>query len=302
MDTDLLKNTFGISCVENYYLSILKFLDLPFQSVFYKSYVPVLQTVHDFTDNKFTYLLYYKLERVFVTGKEIGLMQKRSLYSSFDSFTKALENSIINGLPLLAMVDYNKLPKQGNVAPWREDHYVSVIGYSDNSVVLLDDTPARKLEITKALFEGAFMSSYSYFDVLNDYKHEEFKKEAQSYILNSITNEQEVFKELVLDNENLLYFRDAIGILRISRNRIKLFLEWMVEDTNTLLNTTINNLDFVINRLDNLFSIIEAYRLRKKIKNDTVNALLLEILEMDCKWKNELSLILKKSKIFLTNG
>ncbi len=296
MNTDLLENIFGISCVENYYLSVLKFLDLPFQSVFYKSYVPLLQTVHDFIDNKFTYLQYYKLERVFVTGKKIGLMQMHSFDSSFDSFMKVLENNIINGLPLLAMVDYNKLPKQGNIAPWREDHFVSVIGYSDTSVVFLDDTPTRKLEITKALFEDAFMSRYSYFDVLDENKHEEFKKEAQLYIINSITNEQEIFKELVLGDENLLYFRDAIGILRISRNRIKLFLKWFIEDTKLLLNTTVNNLELVINRLDNLFSIIEAYRLRKKIKNDSVNALLLEIFELDYKWKNELSLILKNSK------
>ena len=90
METDLFENIFGISCVENYYLSLLRFLDLPFQSVFYKSYIPISKTIQDFIDYKLAYLRYSKLERVFVTGKQIGLMHICSLDSSFENVIKVL--------------------------------------------------------------------------------------------------------------------------------------------------------------------------------------------------------------------
>lgn len=293
MNIDLFENIFGISCVENHYLSLIKFLDLPLEPIFYKSYIPITDTIHDFLNNKFTYLQYYELKRVFVTGKEIGIMEICSINSSFDNFINILEDNIAKGLPLLAMVDHNKLPKQGNVMPWRDDHFVSVIGYSEDSIICLDDTPNRKLEIEKVLFKDIFMSKCSWFNTIEEYEYEKFVREASLYIKKNIDNKKEIFEDLAICDENLLYFRDSIGILRISRNRIKIFLKWLLKDMKIVQNIIFDNLDRVIKCLDKLFVIIEACRLRKRINNNSINELLMELLELDYKWKNELSKILK---------
>jgi hypothetical protein len=282
---NLLKETQGISCVENYYIALLRHLELPYPIIFYKSHLNFIKTVSSFLENHSAYLGYYELERVFVTGKDLGLLEVVTQKNiPLSSFMDEVENVLRTGIPFLSMVDCTKLPRNSNITPWREDHFVMVIGKDKDNLILLDDTPIRKLEIPFSLFSEAFMSACSFFRVLGSYNVEFMKNKIS--LLSYINDDNEIIQyKLNLTYDSLIYLRDAIGILRVSRKRIRLLLRWFFEGAdNSYFTNLITQIETVIPKFDHLYAVIEAYRIRKKIREGNIYNLIDEIVALDRLW------------------
>lgn len=164
------------------------------------------------------------------------------------------------------------------------------------------------MEISKKSLQDAYEGNVIFFNLLEGLDKEWYAvqvKEQMKKIIEmqkEIKSEKEICVFLPQSVEEILSFRDAVGILRISQRRIRAWLLWLsdyyclkVPNEETLI---LNNL---LGILDRLYSTVKTYRLRKKINIEVIRNLLLESLDFDKRWlRNSYSCILAIKFGYLT--
>lgn len=288
MSLSLIDNTLGISCVEKHMVAIMRYCNIQYQAVFLESFVKINDTIEEFYNNKIQYAYYNGLNRIQNTSKSLLISELIDIREEFKDMIKLSQNSISNNLPVLIAVDPIKLP-QGNAVPWRRDHYVCVYGIKSNSLLIIDDMPQRTMEISVEEIKQAYQGNMLIFNKLKGFNKDEYLVRCNKQILQII--ELSTVKSIEIDSlipkdlDSLILFRDALGIIKVSRQRLS---EWMnlIDGESGINNykSMIILIDHTVKLLNKLYCTIEVYRLRKKVNIDVVRNELENIFEAEKSW------------------
>lgn len=284
------ENVHGITCVENQFLAILKHINEPYALLFMNSYIAISEIFDEFILNNAKYAYFSKLDRVQKTAKDIGLAKLSLVELKYDEMITSLYASIEGGVPLLIQVDPLKLPQLEGVLPWREDHYISLFGIEEDKVSVLDDIPRRIFSISKEDLKNVYQGYVLEFSKLSSFDQdkaiamtfEQLKSIAENVSEDKLYNTNAYNIQSL---EDILKFRDALGILRISRRRLSTVLKWQNDNCcNRDFKMTLIELEAMISNLDHLYTTVELFRLRKRINTVKLNDMISIINESEKRW------------------
>lgn len=300
LSIDYYKNIYGITCVENHISAILKYLKLPLQATYINSYIDLLVTVEEFIKNKTPYAYFDKLDRLQKTACRLGIAELTSYLVSYDKLVENLMLSISEGYPLLVQVDPGKLPNDSEILPWRNDHFISLYGIEDGFIEALDDVPLRTLKLSQTELNIAYQNEILVFNVLNTFDRSLYIAEAEEQLkqisgfVENADSAAEFISKFTVGPEDIIPFRDAIGIIRISRCRVKEWLKWIkASGLYDFDESLFDELDSLINKLEQLFATIEFSRLRKKINRKAIESVFNDVINSDFKWIGYLNCFIK---------
>ena len=293
-----LEDSEGLTCIENQLIGVLRYLGLPYQAILLKSYIGISDTIREFHESNIDFSHYNRIERLQFTAQSLGIAYL-TYYNpvSYETMLHLLENELEKGLPIMVRVDPIKLPRTNDILPWRDEHFISLFGIVNDEVLVLDDVPLRSISISFKTLCECFQDEVLVINVLEGIKREDYICRAQNQI-NLITNNTPVeieypfIKDVCFKIDNLITFRDAIGILRTSRRRINVWLKWMEDyiDPNSFKQVTLK-LEQQINTLNRLYSAIEFCRLRRRINDELLLNLFRETYEIEKAWLDALKMI-----------
>lgn len=291
-----LNNTLGFSCIENHFIGLLRHNKLPYQVLFSRSFVPINETISSFKESEQKYEYYDGIERVHLFSKELDLAQVDYVQNvPFEKLEPMLERSYAAEMPLLIKVDHESMLDDKSILPWRNDHYVSLFNFQkeERKVTLLDDNPRRmvcmEIDQIKAFYGGEVqvISILDRVDWDNYFLEITGILEDVLYSINSITEAQSNFQ---LTSEDIVSFRDSIGVLRISRRRFISWIDWL-EEKKVLSNMEPVREEFqkLIKLLDKLYMMAEITRLKNGVDFSPMMRLLSEVKLQEKSWAEKLS-------------
>lgn len=290
----MFEQTFGISCVENYLVSYMIQNNLPYKAIYYKSFRPVLMVVKDFLQSHVNYTRYTEIERLQKESRDLQIVEPAFLgQQSFEEMLKMHEQEMRNGRPLLVKVNPEKLPIVKGMVPWRDDHFIMLLQRELDTIDVLDDYPRRSIKLDLHELSEAYSGGFIRLTIMNpSLDMEQYKKKVVSQI--QCWGEYPTTNDLDsllagFDLEQIEYLRDAIGILRVSRKRMEVWIEWLsniriIDDFQEKA-----SIQATIQKCDKLYGLLEVYRLRKKVNIESIVSIITEIVQMDELWTNELT-------------
>lgn len=201
-----LTETFGLSCVEKYFLAwLLRFTDIT--KLYGSAFVGLNQVFDDFSHGA-TYQHYCFLPRLQDVAEEYGMVTHEYIPCSFGDAVKMLRGVSENTLCLMRVntaffTDFKR-------SSWREDHYVCVNGDLD----WINEYPLSVGKFTEERFREVFDGALCLYAVAD----------TSAEIPNAVT------KAFAAQDCNINRFpygldnlESAIGILRVTRKRMANF-------------------------------------------------------------------------------
>lgn len=285
LTTAFFDDTLAITCIENSLVGYLKYLKLPYQSLYCYSYIRLDEVIKDFISYKYDYINYYKLPRLQKVASDLHLAYISVNRISHTEMLQILSQKTNEGIPILLHIDPLKIHNNGQLIPWRDNHYILAYKIEDEKVYLLDDYPKRQFQMSIGKLNDAYKGEFVFFNIINKFNENDYKnnvlkvlREIKEIDLMPINKEMYSFDELIR-------LRDALGILRITRRRIDTWIRWLNEKYDLNINNEyITYLLKLINILDKLYSIVEFYRLKCKVNNESIEKLLEEAFLYENKW------------------
>ena len=287
LTTALYDNVYGISCVENSLLAWLKFRGLPYQSLYCRSYADINTVINEFCERKLDYLGYRDMDRLQSVAQDIGLCDLSAMEIQPGKLLPVLEEVFLEGKPLFIEVDSGLLQKKFNITPRQREHGLLAYKILEGEVYLLDDYPIREIrikptELDKIAFRHVIVFNENSFDPDNYFN--EF-----GHVIKCIKafETQQLSGEFGVDT--LLFLRDAVGILRISRSRVYEWLVWMQSVYHIYIEKECyTKLQELIRELNRMFSVIELYRMKGRDIAKDIPAMIAEANRLDEAWKHAL--------------
>jgi hypothetical protein len=273
----LYDNIWGISCVESNYLVSIRHAGIPYPCLFYKSWIDMRETIHSFVSNKWVYARFKGLERLQDVGLQLGIsrihrLTIRGAAELYELFAMKLNA----GAPVLIQVNPARMPGNLGILPFRDDHFVMVVGLEGDEVTIMDDYPRRLLRLNFQALMEAYESRVIHFDNRSEIDLGEYQNQIKGYPIIGHWNGGEL-TPFVIDEDNILHLRDAVGILRISRRRLKEWEAWYSETSNSQYEGFAEAVTASLVLYDKLYALLEMFRLRKQIKNDKIQEILNQI-------------------------
>ena len=228
---EYMKNSLGISCVEIYFLALLKEKKMSYGRMYRESFVEIADVIADFERARCSYATYNGLRRLQDIARGDNLIDMEfgtgKLKKDYDA--------VLYGV----RPDY----KQSGFMPWRDDHYLLKYGgkyydcYPPSEFIVQNDSifDGRLIGMTT----GPALWGIRGYDVLAEIKYR-------------ISLSKYKPAGIILTPDNLEYVRDALLIAKISRER-----------TNEVLQDEI--LAEEIKEIAKLTGMIELYRQRARI-------------------------------------
>ena len=260
---------------------------MPYKSLYCNSYVDISTTINDFCKESIDYLDYVKLERLQSVSEKIGLCSVHVEEIQFDDMIELANENFLNNRPLFIEVDFYKLNFARNIVPRQNRHGLLLYKIHDGFVNLLDDYPiqAHYLDLDKLrdIYLGRTMVFCERSLNLITYGYE------CKTVLDSVKAHKCQQLKVDFEHTHLLNIRDSLGIIRISRSRIKDWLKW-INDENIIYikDACFDLLSKQIYQLNKLFSLVEYCRIRKRDVSNDLLGMIEEINELDDKWRNEI--------------
>ncbi|MFM9327765.1 hypothetical protein [Paenibacillus mesotrionivorans] len=286
---DLLQNTYGITCIENQFISALKYLNAPYQAAYVESYIDLYDTVLSFYKLQIEYSYYKGLDRVQVVSSKLDFAEINSQEESFSNMLITLEHSIHRGCPIFIHVDPKKLPRSGEIIPWREDHFIALYGLEQKTIYALDDVPRRLIELSYEAVHEAYQGTVIELKLLAGLNRSSYLEKCRDQMKFIASQSKRlpywnIDDMLQFDEKSIVYLRDALGIVRISRRRIIAWLHWLAGEYGIRIVGIQEDLATVINSLDRLYAMVEMYRLRNKINYKFINDQFEEMVNLEMAW------------------
>jgi len=194
-----------------------------------------------------------------------------------------LSDKLSINLPLMVQIDADKI-KNGNttVSPWRYDHLLLAYKIEDDVISFLDDYPQRSIQYTVNDLKDIFIGSVIQIKPIRLFEINEYLEACSQALLHMEVSRCPLFNEYGFSR--IIYIRDAIGILRISRNRIFEWYKWMLINEYIKPDSELANLlDSQIKAMNKLYSSIEYIRLRKTDGSNLIKTSLNHLDELDMK-------------------
>ena len=213
MNKEELSKTLSISCVENYFLVwIAKFMDK--RALYFSSFVPAGEIINDFINGGADYSDYNKIKRIQDIAEEAGITSHK-MYNEL-LIEKEFEN--------LVLIRINKtFFKNSKLIPWRPDHYICITAREGSGFKYINNYPLRIGEMNLENLQNCFDKSvlvYSY----KRFFSECFRYQNEKTFITIINSAVNFSVPNVFDLKKM---RDALGIIKISRKRIFLWLKFM---------------------------------------------------------------------------
>ena len=286
-----LEGTLAITCIENSLIGYLRYLNLPYKSVYCCSFINLYDTINDFILNKEDYTKYYQLKRLQDITELIQLANVTFIESdSFENTMKILVNQTSASVPIMLHVDPTKLPNHGQILPWRDDHFVLAYRVENDVVYFLDDYPRRQFKMSIEELKNVYKGEVVLFQVIDKFNYNSYIKIIYEVLKNISKTSYKSYVKAPETLEELIFYRDAIGIIRISRRRVVSWLMWVNENFDISINNEcFTCLEKLIGLLDQLYSTLEAYRLRGRINHQNTNNLFDEIISYETQWISQLT-------------
>ena len=194
-----LKNSLGISCVEIYLLALLKAKGIDCKRLYLDSFTEISDVVTDFEEFKCNFVTYDGLRRLQDIARKEGMI---SIVYSTEGLNRPYQYIMRGVKP-----DY----KQSNFMPWRNDHFL--LRYDGE---YYDCYPPSVFEVTDdSIFDGRKIG----VDIIPNFTgcpEKDYTAELKERIICSEANDFN-FK---LTGDNLTIYRDALLIVKISRQRV----------------------------------------------------------------------------------
>lgn len=217
---DLPQNPY-LSCVEAYYLAWLhEFFDV--RKLYVESFAEIEQVANDFA-NGVKYENYNGFARVQDTGEKLGITKHKIFNGDLCCHCEGQSPAAIqyNVQPRnLTLIKVNKEFFRGNLTAWRDDHFIAATEVQEEKLYYVNHYPLSCGELTQAqLFDvyGGTMFAYDYSGNFNVELYDAMKNAALAKLKE---------KPQPCDFKSLsgAAMRDALGVLKISRERMRLWL------------------------------------------------------------------------------
>lgn len=220
MKKEVLPQNPYLSCVEAYYLAWLsEFFDV--RKLYAESFVEIAEVMKGFAFGA-KYENYGRIARVQDTGERLGVTTHEIFSGSLSCHCEGRSPAAIpyNIQPHnLTLMRVNEKFFRGSLTAWRDDHFIAVTR-NRNGYDYVNHYPLSCGELTQAqLFDvyGGTMLAYAYCDKFNVALYD--KKRAETLMRLKETPQSNCFKTL-----SGAALRDALGLLKISRERMRLWL------------------------------------------------------------------------------
>ena len=209
---------YPISCVESYILAYLRRCGFPAYLLYYQSYLSADHILHDFLRENSVFTQYDPVRRLQDIAVDLGVLELKGTYSLQ---IPAFENSDRENL--IAIREEPFFDMYGKNA-WRYDHYIYIKRLDDTEYYYLNNNPLHVKVINHEELVNIYNDRYITFRYIPENAVDQSK-----LISDFITrfNDETNFKFNIekYDMESLEKVRDAIGILRIIRQRTYQFAE-----------------------------------------------------------------------------
>ena len=292
INIDFYENVFGISCIENNLLALLRYHSDELHTMLYcESFVELRNVIVEAVNKKHDYLSYRGIKRLNDLSEEINLCKLQFHELSANFLLDLLETDTLT-LPIMIQVNPEVLDLTSNTLPWRNDHFVLLYKKERDNIYVIDDYPVAMHCLSYEKLNECYMNVFVNFDINNNFAINErylLKINQELSRIRELNRKKTIIEFNICELESLIHLRDALGIMRVSRNRTAEWLKMINKDCGVKFNpSAIYDIHSVVRKLDKLYSIIEYSRLRKKDNAGHIWEQLNEIVILDDEWRKNI--------------
>ena len=262
IDKHFYEDVLGISCIEKSLLGYLRYLNFPYQCLFYESYINATDVLNEFFNNKVPYIAYSGIKRLQNVASDMQLAQIMYYEKPFDEMLDIAHEELGKEIPLLLRVKSEKLPN-AKATPWAEEHFI-LLYKMDGIFHLLNQYPLCEYRMSREELSDVYDGAVLIISINPDFNKASYK-EAIKKGITSITKSGECKFGYDINGDDIEHLRNAIGILKISRSQIMEWAQWINSYYNHVYfpETSITLLSQTVENLSVLYTAIEYYRFRK---------------------------------------
>lgn len=254
----------GLSCIENHILALLQSEGFPVELLYGDSFIEMDRLWETFFVKRRDYAHFDGVERIQDIAKRYGLLFMKLHREAEVQFIQTIADS---DHAFLMLVQSEVAQRQFQVRGWHEKHYVLVIP-DGKQYNLINDIPFGKRTISseelKDYYGGEFFDCMIHRD-----RYDETQRRLKD---NRIHLSSSDVSRIQIPDDDLITFRDMIGVYRILLKRQKAYLSYG-------MNTDF--FDSFIREVDSIYMKVEYMNLKKVSNGQNLNKLWCSILEAD---------------------
>lgn len=249
-DTNELPVGYGLSCIENYVMLLLKEYNKEWEYIFYKSYLSFFEIFDEFYIKKKQYSYFKKIPRLQEVGVELGKFNIR------DIIKKNIKELFQQASIAAICVTPEYIEEKYKTRLWRDDHFILLQNYNKDLYAYINDNPQDEGYLSLEELNKIFTGEAILFEMKNNSFTDEQKKKMVQYFYESVVNAEDNDDKTIFNgNIEIDMIRDMLGVLRVVVKRTAAFC-------NKYFN--VDFLDEYYSSLDEYFAKLEYMRLRKR--------------------------------------
>lgn len=259
-DLSVFNELYGLSCVENLLLFILKSYQYSYNYLFYNSFLSFNVVANAFIKENAKYTDFIKIPRIQDTAIDIGILEM--------SLSNSLKFDDAASVKTLITVKPEYIKNKYNVELWRNDHYI-LIHRDCEQCIYINDNPRDSGVITLETLHNIFDGKVIKFK-LNEDLTEDLKEILRQRFFDSLSKINQTIFLPSIDLSDLKPLRDALGIYKILTRRLYAFSSLCM------------NADFIteqIKYLDKQYMLIEYMRIKNEINYAAIALLANKVFE-----------------------
>jgi hypothetical protein len=268
----------GFSCIENYVLAVLA-KRLNHTYLYFESYVGLAEAVEEIVINGVGFADQRSIPRIHHTAAAAGVINCSR--DKADDIQKAV--CLPGHICVEVRPDWFRTRYREET--WRSDHYIMISEYTASEYIIINDLPRDEAVISLTEARSLFAGNVFRFLV----NSEEMQKHEEGFLTKFRLSLRKARLEAIVPQElTLKRFRDFLGVIKISRRRMKEFCGNYFD---------VSFFDEYLDNLDRCFVSIEYMRLRNKNAVETLREMLRAIFDKDAIFMRELSNLVEGRKI-----
>lgn len=263
------KNIYGLTCIENHVLALLKKSGEEEQYFYFNSFVNTLELYTDIVTKQQSFYHYQGIEKIQNFCKIKGLI---SLQKYINNTLQIPDGS--STIFIRVTDDFNKNTLHSRA--FRQDHFVIVQPYKESLYTVINDIPSTKLLMTKKEITNVYDGEYFTFDILRKLSSSEKSKIFEAGVDNIrnhiVSYSPLAIADYVISAEHL---KDFIFLLRQLRKRNVAFL-------NIKFNSELFIL--LLDEYERLFTQCQYYYMRGVLTGNNIDLLISKLNNIEEKY------------------
>lgn len=269
MSESMYKNIYGLTCIENHVLALLKKSGEEEQYFYFNSFVNTLELYTDIVTKQQSFYHYQGIEKIQNFCKIKGLI---SLQKYINNTLQIPDGS--STIFIRVTDDFNKNTLHSRA--FRQDHFVIVQPYKESLYTVINDIPSTKLLMTKKEITNVYDGEYFTFDILRKLSSSEKSKIFEAGVDN-IRNHIVSYSPLPIADHviSAKHLKDFIFLLRQLRKRNVVFL-------NIKFNSELFKL--LLDEYERLFTQCQYYYMRGVLTENNIDLLISKLNNIEEKY------------------